>query len=223
MGARGRARTPRDAANARHLREPDPRSALVSRPQRGNLLVAVGLVLLLAAGCLAAYNVWDARRAAAASADALAQMRASSAPVDALSASGMDPGRDLPVVTVDGRAYVGVLSIPTLGLELPVQATWSYDNLKASPCRYAGTPYAGGFVVAAHNYAAHFGRVGQLATGDEVSFTDVDGNVFRYRVEALEVLGPDAVAEMTDDEWDLTLFTCTLGGASRVTARCTEL
>jgi sortase A len=28
------------------------------------------------------------------------------------------------------------------------------------------------------------------------------------------------VEEMESDEWDLTLFTCTIGGKSRVTIRC---
>jgi len=39
-------------------------------------------------------------------------------------------------------------------------------------------------------------------------------------VAAREVLLPTAVEEMTAGEWDLTLFTCTLGGRSRVTVRC---
>ena len=31
---------------------------------------------------------------------------------------------------------------------------------------------------------------------------------------------PTSVQEMTDGDWDLTLFTCTVGGKSRVTVRC---
>ena len=36
---------------------------------------------------------------------------------------------------------------------------------------------------------------------------------------ALEILQPTAVEEMTAGEFDLTLFTCTYGGKSRVTVR----
>ena len=75
-------------------------------------------------------------------------------------------------------------------------------------------------MIAAHNYSSHFGRLKNLSQGDEVTFTDVDGNVFSYVVAALETLSPYAVEEMTSGGWDLTLFTCTIGGKSRVTVRC---
>ena len=48
----------------------------------------------------------------------------------------------------------------------------------------------------------------------------MDGNVFRYEVVELETLMPTAIEEMTSGDWDLTLFTCTIGGGSRVTVRC---
>ena len=39
-------------------------------------------------------------------------------------------------------------------------------------------------------------------------------------VAALEVLSPFDVEEMTTGDWDLTLFTCTVGGQSRIAVRC---
>jgi sortase A len=36
----------------------------------------------------------------------------------------------------------------------------------------------------------------------------------------MEILSPFAVEEMTSGDWDMTLFTCTVGGQSRVTVRC---
>ncbi len=48
----------------------------------------------------------------------------------------------------------------------------------------------------------------------------MDGNVFSYEVALLEILQPTDVDEMEGGDWDLTLFTCTVGGKSRVTARC---
>ena len=75
-------------------------------------------------------------------------------------------------------------------------------------------------VIAAHNYRSHFGRLKDLPQGEEVIFTDMDGNVFRYRTAEMEILSPFAVEEMTSGDWDMTLFTCTVGGQSRVTVRC---
>ena len=54
-------------------------------------------------------------------------------------------------------------------------------------------------------------------------FTDADGNVHCYAVAAVDVLDPTAVEEMTAGEFDLTLFTCTYGGKSRVTVFCDRI
>jgi len=58
-----------------------------------------------------------------------------------------------------------------------------------------------------------------LVQGDAVTFTDMDGNVFCYQVAEIETLPPYATQEMTSGEWDLTLFTCTIGGQNRLTLR----
>ena len=126
----------------------------------------------------------------------------------------------MPTQTIDGIDYIGVLEIPSLNLELPVISQWSYPNLRIAPCRYSGSAYSGGLVIAAHNYDSHFGRLKTLQTDDEVIFTDIDGNTFTYKVAVMEILEPLATEEMKSEEWDLSLFTCTIGGRSRVTVRC---
>ena len=121
------------------------------------------------------------------------------------------------------RSYIGTLEIPVLGLSLPVMSDWSYPKLKTAPCRYAGTAYKSGFVVAGHNYRRHFGTLSRLAPGDRVTFTDVDGNIFAYDVAEIQVLKPTAIEDMMSEEWDLSLFTCTLDGQTRLTVRCEKI
>ena len=135
----------------------------------------------------------------------------------------LDETMKMPVKTVNGFDYVATLQIPRLGLELPVMQEWNYERLQYSPCRYEGTPYLHNMVICAHNYQSHFGRNNSLKAGDAVILTDMDGNVFRYEVAEVETLEPTAVDEMTNGEWALTLFTCTVGGQYRVTVRCNEL
>ena len=89
-----------------------------------------------------------------------------------------------------------------------------------APCRYDGSAYGTHLVIAAHNYSRHFGNIKTLAPGDEVYFTEMDGTVTAYEVAETDTLNPTAVEEMTDGGWALTLFTCTYGGQSRVTVRC---
>lgn len=128
--------------------------------------------------------------------------------------------RTVMTVMVEGNAYIGCLDIPAIDLFLPVMSSWSYAKLKIAPCRYGGSAYTGELVIAAHNYRSHFGSLRYLNTGDQVIFTDADGNQFVYSVGEVEVLAPAAVEEMLDSGWDLTLFTCTYGGRTRLAIRC---
>ena len=135
----------------------------------------------------------------------------------------LNPEMEMPAVRIDDREYIGVLSIPALGRELPVISSWDYPGLRVAPCRYTGSAYTDDLVIAAHNYASHFGRLRELSQGDSIRFTDTDGNVFDYVVSELEILEPYAVSQMTEGDWDLTLFTCTPGGQYRVTLRCNRI
>ena len=193
------------------------------------VMLGAGLLLIAAALALAAYNVIDAQRAARSAAqalEALSQTTAVSAAepeeasADNAPAYLADPEMPMPTVSFDGNDYIGRVDIPSLGLSLPVISEWSYPRLKIAPCRYTGSAYLDNLIIAAHNYSSHFGNLNRLNTGDTVTFTDVDGNQFTYAVSLIEDLPGTAIEEMQAGEWDLTLFTCTLGGRSRITVRC---
>ena len=130
---------------------------------------------------------------------------------------------EMPVITIEQEDYLGTLTIPSLGLTLPVLDDWSYPKLKKAPCRYVGSVYQDDMVIAAHNYTTHFGSINKLRSGDTMTFRDADGNTFIYEVIELEILQPTDVEEMQTGDWDLTLFTCTVGGSSRVTVRCEKV
>ncbi len=127
------------------------------------------------------------------------------------------------VARIKGYNYIGYLTIPKLGLELPVMADWSYSRLKIAPCRYSGLHYGDDMVIAAHNYKRHFGDISRLRPGDTVVFTDMQGLQLVYTVGLVETLAPNEIDRMVNSEWDLTLFTCTYGGANRVTVRCVRV
>ncbi|MCH5197524.1 MAG: sortase [Oscillospiraceae bacterium] len=134
-----------------------------------------------------------------------------------------NPKMEMPTIEINGYLYVGTLSIPLLDLNLPVLDRWDDSRLKISPCRYMGSVYDNDMIIAAHNYRSHFGKLKDLKIGDEITFTDVDGNVFNYVVSETELLDKTAIEEMESGGWDITLFTCTPGGAARVTIRCTKI
>lgn len=126
-------------------------------------------------------------------------------------------------VEIDGYSYIGYISIPVLGIELPVMSDWDYARLKIAPCRYTGSINGEDLVLLAHNYLIHFGTISKLQMGDTVMFTDMDGVVTTYEVVGRDILPPTAVEEMTSGDFDLTLFTCTYGGENRVTVYCDEV
>lgn len=199
--------------------------------RKGKLLIALGLLLIVAALLLTVYNLQEQLRAEQTSHQAVEQLqqvlpeKTEPEQPDATNEVEipnyiLNPNMDMPTETVNGLEYIGVLRIPGLWLELPVISEWSYPKLKCAPCRYTGSVYLDDMIISAHNYAAHFGKLKTLQPGDEVNFTDMDGNVFVYEVAEVEVLQPTAIEEMQSGDWDLTLFTCTVGGQSRVTVRC---
>lgn len=189
----------------------------------GAVCVFLGIACLLGAVGFVVYNRWEAENAATTTQQLLTQIRENLPEAPATQPPTVDTTvREMTTVRVDGYDCVGILTIPSLGLELPVLADWSYAKLKKAPCHYYGSCYGTDFVIAAHNYNAHFGRLSQLQPGDPVLFTDAEGVTHTYEVALLETLVKEATEEMIASGFDLSLYTCTTGGASRITVRCTK-
>lgn len=217
--------------------------------RKGHTSVITGLLLIAAALCFAGYNIFDTMRAGSSSDEMLTELLpqiavdpipAKGRPVNILPAQSVsasderqpenteieypdyviNPNMEMPEGLVNGYSCIGVLRIPALELELPIISEWDYTKLKTSPCRYSGSVYLDNMTICAHNYRSHFGLLRELRIDDTVTFTDMDGNEFVYHVAEVEILQPTAIEEMMNNEWDLTLFTCTIGGTSRVTVRC---
>lgn len=190
------------------------------RNKLGNALIALGVLALLAAVLLMGYNQWDSTRAEKAADCVLTQLEESIAEPRTIYPG--DAAAD--TETIDGYDYIGCLSIPSIGLALPVMQQWSYPGLKIAPGRYSGALYTDDLVIAGHNYARHFRPLKHLTVGTEVLFVDMNDNIWHYAVSDTEVLQPTQIEKMAvktpDSNWDLTLFTCTTTGQARYALRC---
>ena len=204
----------------------------------GILCLILGTVFLLAAGGLVVYNQEESRSAMESSHEVLTVMKPQmELPTDSYddreSVEYSDyvdyvdvfdqEAKEMTVKEIDGQEYIGYLSIPVLELELPVISEWDYDRLKIAPCRQYGSTKTDDLVIAAHNYASHFGRLAQLRTGDLLTFTDMDAETILYGVVTVDVLEPTAVNTVKDREFDLVLYTCTYGGENRVAVFCDRI
>lgn len=189
---------------------------------KGKGMITAGLLMLTAALILLFYNAGMDYRVGRKTVTQLPV--AAMEPVAAESAPQEQPVQtvpmEMPEVHIQGQSYIGTLEIPSLERKLGIISHWNEERLKIAPCRYTGSLYTDDLVIAGHNYHAHFGKIQQLQPGDMVFFTDTQGNKSAYTVVLQEILMPEDVEEMADGAWDLTLFTCTLGGKSRITVRC---
>lgn len=184
----------------------------------GIICIFLGVVCVLNALGFVLYNRWEDKNAQEVSQALLADVQSAIEKKQLKSPAPAD--MEMATVKVDGYECIGILSVPVLDLQLPVLTDWSYAKLKKAPCIYYGSYYEKDFVIVAHNYKSHFGRLSQLQAGDVVLFTDVSGIEHHYEVVVLETLPKNATKEMITSGFDLSLYTCTPGGASRVTVRC---
>ena len=203
----------------------------------GIFCILLGIACLLASAGFAIYNRHEAQSGAQDSRILLQVVRDKMEETTLLEAGQSDliteelspaapqktEPQEMATVPVGDYASIGILAIPALEVELPVLTDWSYEKLKKAPCHYYGSCYESDFVIAAHNYSSHFGRLTQLQTGDLVLFTDAAGQTHVYEVVLLETLPPTATEEMITSGFDLSLYTCTPGGSNRVTLRCRRL
>lgn len=214
----------------------------------GIACMAVGAVLIIAALSLLRYNQTEANRAGTEAEEILTQVKqiilnpnntqsnqssqsgrpnatasggSETPPATAFAPNeGVGHEYNMQSVRINGYDYIGYLSIQSLGLELPVMADWDYQRLRIAPCHYFGSVATEDLIICGHNYARHFGRLGELKGGDIIVFTQMDGEQIVYRVAEVITLQPTEVSEMINSDYAFTLYTCTYGGRARVTVRC---
>ena len=188
----------------------------------GIICIILGFACLVSAIGFVIYNQWEAENAAGSTQSLLENIHLA---IDEETQPTEEPitPTEMPTIEVDGYDCIGILTIPTLNLELPVLTDWSYTKLKKAPCVYYGSYYESNFIIAAHNYKAHFGKLSKLEQGDVVIFTDINDMVYYYEVVLLETLPKEATKEMITSGFDLSLYTCTTSGANRVTVRCNSV
>lgn len=203
---------------------------MTKRNKLGKAFIILGAVSLFAALFLVLWNKYESDRAKESADKALSQLMEkmpettiSSEEAQQLKDNGSLSSDDsyIPTIEVDGNLYIGVIYIPAIDTELPVMKDWSYANLDIAPCRYYGQIKNSNLIIAAHNYATFFDRLDELNAGDEIFYVTVDGVCYEYEVTQTELIdgGNSYIMRDNSDKWDLTLFTCTWSGYSRVTVR----
>jgi sortase A len=208
------------------------------KSKKGLFCILIGIAMIVAALSLALFNYFQSQKSGDVAQEYLSELIELIPEDDVCELPAEMPSEDnilaeygiqdnLPeeaTAEIDSYNFLGYITIPDIGIELPVLSEYRYENLKISPCRYSGTVAEGNLIICAHNYSTHFGRINELNTGSVIYFTECSGEVHEYEVIETNLIDGYNSAAMSegDDEWDLTLFTCTLGGTNRVTVRAVE-
>ena len=195
------------------------------RWSRGSVFMLLGSLMILASVGFWGVNAVEERQAGRETerAAALLKVQIADARARDQDQGGTDTGADGIGSTTGYLAsgdYLGLLSLPSLGLDLTVADAWSYPALRKTPCRYSGSVEEENLVILAHNYERHFGGLKRLKPGARITFTGLDGGETVYEAVDVRTLGPDQGEEMLKGDWQLLLFTCTYGGENRVAVRC---
>ena len=92
--------------------------------KKGTIWMSLGLILMIAAFALTAYNIWDEARAGEESSEVIEELTEKIKESEEESADGalyMEyPDMEMSTVLIGSERYVGILEIPMLGIKLPV-------------------------------------------------------------------------------------------------------
>ena len=191
----------------------------------GKRLIKTGILLIIVSLALITHNNYEEINAGKKSKLALEEIKNNIIEednnIDKTTIS--NPTNKTETTNVNGHDYIGTITIPTLNLELPIMSEYDYDKLKISPCRYYGNIHTNDLIICAHSYKTHFKYLNKLKQKHLVIITDINGNNYIYEVVTIEVLKPNQVSEMINNDYDLTLYTCTNDGQNRITVRCNKV
>ena len=191
---------------------------------KGKILVIIGVFLILISLTMTVYNKYEDLKAGKDANETLNiikdEITSQKHVVDTLPT---DEVREMKTININGDEFIGTITIPSINLELPVLSKFSNSNLKKAPCRYYGNLFTNDLIICAHAYETFFANLNKLKQNDLIIFTDVDGNVYTYEVLEVEVLKETDVDKMVNNEFDLTLYTCTYDNTGRITVRCNRV
>ncbi|MDD6059704.1 MAG: sortase [Ruminococcus sp.] len=205
------------------------------------ILIILGILLILSAGTLCIYNSREDKQALKASQNVMNQIHeiipeikqaetptkpeSGGANEDLFAPFEEEKEPEIPTIQIDDSIYCGFITLPSLGIELPVTIGWSYPSLKKTPGRYKGSVYGNDLIIAAHNYGSHFGRINELVQDDEIWFTDAEGYRHYYTVQYTEVINGWDTERMlagNGSDWELTIYTCDYSGQNRIAVRAAK-
>ena len=117
----------------------------------------------------------------------------------------------------DAVVGIGILTIDTINLRIPIAEGISEESLRIAPGRVPETAYigeVGNSVIAGHRnytFGSMFNRLGEVVIGDIIGYQERSGRTMEFEVfEILEIIPEDQIAFIQPvNDHIITLYTCT--------------
>lgn len=110
----------------------------------------------------------------------------------------------MPVLSLDGTDYVGILELPTHASSLPVCADWGHSSKQ--PCRFNGSIYDGTMQIGGTSQKGQYEFYRDISVGDSVYFTDMTGNRYTYEVKDIRYEKHANQTALNSEDTTLVLF-----------------
>lgn len=110
----------------------------------------------------------------------------------------------MPVLSLEGEDYVGILEMPAFGSAQPVGAHWV--GVSRYPCLFGGSVYDRSIQIGATTQKGQYGFYREISVGDTLYFTDMTGNRYTYTVTDIRYAKDASQKTLGSRDADLTLF-----------------
>ena len=169
----------------------------------GRICVLAGVLLLIIAVLLPFLWTLNVRASAEKMASCVSVMRTIiPEPQSAVPEERRD--NTMPILSIDGTDYVGVLEMPRYGSALPVSADWG--AVPKHPCRLSGSVYDKTMQIGGTSQKGQFDFYREISAGDTVYFTDMEGNRYTLAVSDLRYAKHADQEALQRCDASLTLF-----------------
>lgn len=127
----------------------------------------------------------------------------------------------MPVLSVEGTNFVGILEMPKFDSLLPVCADWG--DVEKYPCSFSGSVYDHTIQIGATSQKGQYDFYREISAGDTVFFTDMEGNRYAYSVTNIRVVNHADQSALRRDDGALTLFIKNVYGFEYIVVSCDVL
>ena len=171
------------------------------RRRRGTkILLSLGIILLAAAAGVVAYQIGSGYMAQHRSDEVMEALMRAVPQYEDGDAEATGRGEDpLPAIEIDGVSFVGYVELPVQDLKIPVAGS-DYQGSKFA-FQGHGSPVKGKFRIGGKDSKGLFGTIDEIKPGERITFVDVNGIRYAYKVTGL-----GSVREWADVDDDLVLY-----------------